>query len=159
MSTVTVMVCKPASRSSGRDYASHCMDVWATWWAGQSEYGWPSMSSEVVAQQRAQTATRIDGVARWRGKGDPPTMPKESRPAASCRIPKIDPAKLGPEVDRHLRDLDNDEPTLAMALKIHHLGPSLTAEQRARHLRLSVRAYYTAYRSGLLWLAGRLTRR
>ena len=149
-------------------YARFAMRIWRDWKVAEQERGWPTKSSEVVAQHRARTATVVDGAAAYRGRvevGDngrtvpkePPPMPKETRPSAGPRIPDIDRARLGPEVDRCILDLAESAPDTAAALQAHYLDEKSTAEKRAAELGMSVRAYWNHHDRGLMWLAGRFS--
>lgn len=146
------------TRSHRCQFADHAMQVWRTWVTSQREHGWPSQSAEARAYERAKTATKVDGVAAWRGQGTPPDMPKETRPKAGSSIPDHDRAKLGPAVDRHLADLSEWDAALSMALKAHYLDSSRDVDRRAQLLGLGRREYYQAVSDGLLWLEGRLAR-
>lgn len=148
------------------EYAEHCMTVWAAWHIGYEEYGWPTYSSEVSAQQRARTATVVDGVAAYRGRvevgqktvpREPPPMPKETRCGSRTRVPEIDRARLGPSVNRHLLDLDEFDKLTANVLRAHYLATKETVKERADVFGIGVSAYWAKHKAGLYWLAGRLT--
>ena len=142
----------PARQPERHRYARHAMEVWREWLVTREERGWPRESSEVRAQQRAQTETVTNGAARWRGKGEPPPMPKETRPAASSRIPDIDRARLGPAVNRLLLDLAAIDAAAARVLQGHYLLASLTTEKRSGYLGVSSRNYWRHVNRGLEWL-------
>ena len=82
------------------------MQVWLAWVLVQDERGWPDMDSISRAAQQAQTATERMGIARWKGRGEPPPMPKETRNRVGTIVPDIDKARQGPQVNRVLIDLD-----------------------------------------------------
>ncbi|MGB0972648.1 MAG: hypothetical protein ACPGVG_17080, partial [Mycobacterium sp.] len=114
-------------------------------------------SSEAVAYERAKSATRTDGIAKWRGTGTAPPMPKETRSRSASQIPIIDRARLGPWVHRHLLDLQDWRPEMAKVLRAHYLAQSRDVPGRAELLGLKVREYYRLLHSGLIFLEGRLS--
>lgn len=136
--------------------ARFAMDVFAWWWVTRRERGWPSESSELRALQSKQATTDTTGDARWKGVGDPPRMPKETRSAHGGRIPDIDRARMGPRVLTLLlafQDIGGERYIQVMVAE--HFWPGKMHE-RARKLDMAVKTYQTYYREGLSWLAGRL---
>ena len=142
------------------------MEVWREWVTTREERGWPRRSIEVAAQQMAKTATVTDGQAAYTGtveleggrrvKKEAPSFPKETRIHARTLIPDIDTARLGPEVNRHLMDLDEDCPEVATVLMAHYLADNVSAGTLAPALGISVRTFWTRLENGLMWMDGRL---
>jgi len=130
------------------------MESWAHWAAQQRETGWPPMSSEARAAQAAQTATRTDGVARYRGTVEltngkrvaktPPPMPKETRPQARSITPRIDRAKLGPHVDRLLHEMIDE----GRAVEVAALIASVRGARGSQATGLTDSGYWKALRRG-----------
>lgn len=89
-------------------YAEHGLAVWSEWVENRRELGYPRESSEVRAFYAAQTASvgpgRDNSVRQ--GVGIPPC--KETRQRRIPDVPRIDQSQLGPRVDRHLRDMDEN---------------------------------------------------
>ncbi len=82
------------------------MRVWRNWAAESRERGWTAHDSIERASYQARTATELNGIARWQGKGTPPHMPKETKRQPGSTIPHdIDRAKLGPQTDRIIKML------------------------------------------------------
>lgn len=147
-------------------YARHGMDVWREWIITREDKGWPSFSSEVQAQHRAQTATVVDGVARFRGRvelegktvpREPPDMPKETRPSAGSKIPDIDLARLGPKVNRQILDLREMDKDTATVLQVQWLFEGRPLVSRLAEAGMEKARYYERLNAGLMWLQGRLT--
>lgn len=94
--------------------AHYALTEWRDYRRYGSGAGYPSMSSDAAARERARTATRVDGAAAYRGRVDvgdagksvprePPPMPKETRQPARARIPEIHGiGGIGRDVDRAL---------------------------------------------------------
>lgn len=142
----------------GREGARWHMRVWAEWVTNQRDRGWPRESSEVRASQSKQAQTRLNKQARWRGKGAPPPMPKETRPSGCSRIPDIDRARIGPAVDRLLRDMDQTGPRRAVqaqAVRLWALAGGSSAKA-AQELDVHPRTVIRRVQCGLEWLAERL---
>jgi len=139
---------------SAPNRAAWAMESWAAWITHRTDTGYPPMSSEARAAQAAQTATRTDGVARYRGtveltngkrvKKQPPPMPKETRPQAHSITPRIDKAKLGPHVDRLLHDMmDNGR-----AVEVSALVASVRGTGAPQATGLTDSGYWKALRRG-----------
>lgn len=144
-----------------RSRAEHGLEVYGAWVWDRPELGWPSESSELRAFHRAQTKTRTNGIAAYHGRVEvdeggrtapkiPPPMPKETRPSTGPRIPRTDMARLGPHVDRLLRDMDELGLRLeARVLRACALFPREGRGYLARCLSLSDRTFYRLRRRGL----------
>jgi len=128
---------------------------WAEWTTiHERERGWPSESTEARAMEQAKGSTKTDGIARWRGCGEPPQMPKETRQKAGSRPPcpvwgyaPVD------EVDRLLNDLFAEHRVWCEAVKLKALAPGCTMAECARAMGLAERTYRRCRREGLLWLS------
>lgn len=162
----------PSSRSA-LDYARHCLEVWAYWYVNQRELGWPRESCEVRAFEASQRATVTDGQAAYHGtatwtddagnvhrvRKDPPPAPKETRPQAGPRVPLTDHARLGPQVDRLIREIaDTHGERVAQVVRVEALARQRPVYERADHVRVSRRTYYRAWRVGLRALSAMLIR-
>ena len=129
-------------------------EVWARWREEERHRsrGWPSESTEGRAMAQAQSGTRLDGIARWRGTGTPPRVPRETRQPAKTRIPAIDRSRLGPAADRLLQDLEATRKWRAsLAVKLAALTAAPACE-RAAALGVCVGTYRRDVRDGLLFL-------
>lgn len=150
-----------------RSAAEHALEVWAAWAWDRREYGWPHESSEVRAYLMAQTKTETQGEAAYRGRievededgkirlvpKEPPPMPKDTRVSARPRVPEVDRARLGPQIDRLLRDMD--EVGLLQAARVVRasaLFPQDSVETLAGALGMTPRHFLRLKRRGLVHL-------
>lgn len=138
-------------------YADHAMRVWRDWYVTGEERGWPSQSSEARAYERAKSATRTDGAAKWRKAGIAPDMPKETRRQSGPVVPNIDQARLAPWVHRYLLDLEEWRAETAKVMRVHYLDESGRLDARPAMQELLGRDYYRTLDSGMMWLEGRLS--
>ena len=82
-------------------------------------------------------------------------MPKEPRPTASTQIPRVDGSRMGPRVDRLLRDLAAEGLSgyrASMVLQLGALHPREPAAALAAEVELPLRTWWHLKRRGLLWL-------
>lgn len=140
------------------------MKDWALWKATDYERGWPKESHEVRAYERHMQSTVTNGIAKYtatieleggrRVKKLTPSTPKDTRPAASSRIPNIDLDQIGPRVDAMLKDMAAQGDwwaVTAVALIVNTTSPAST-NQQAREFKISRRAYYHRLDQGYSWL-------
>ena len=133
------------------------MLVWGEWLRGPKPSGYPREASEVRASESRQAQTNLRGRAKWRGRGEPPSMPKETRASGRSRIPPIDRARIGPHVDRLLLDYEAEGGKVwARALRLEYSALRGTQIDRAAGLKLTPTRYKGLLREGLWWLTGRL---
>lgn len=151
--------------------AHHALLAWRDYRLYGSQVGYPSMSSDAAARERAQTATRTDGKAAYTGRvevGDkgktvakvPPPTPKETRRPASSRTPPMAfGSGIAGEVDRAMLDLGRCSPATATVLRAHYLLINSTAQERADSTGMHLRGYWTEVSKGLMFVQGRLSAR
>jgi hypothetical protein len=144
--------------------AHHCLLDWRDYRRHGSQVGYPSMSSDAAARERAQTATVTDGEAAYRGrvevgdKGktvpkDPPPMPKETKPSARSRVPPLaHGGGRARDVDRALLDLCRVSPDTATVLRAHYLLTGTKAEERAKAAGMPLRRYWDEVSKGLMFV-------
>lgn len=110
--------------------ARHALEAWAWWVYHRRELGWPPLSCVARAQEAAQGGS--------------------SRPEPGPRIPRMDKARLGPAVDRLLRDMDEGGARRqAQVLRAGALHPRMPSSSLAAQLGISPRTYRRAYKLGL----------
>lgn len=130
---------KRRANRSQHETAIHALGIWAEWVMQREEYGWPRASSEWRAMELANGGYY--------------------RAPAGSRVPRIDMARRGPEVDRLLRDMDETGGfRMASVLRAGALYPREPARALSAQLGMSPRTWFRLRRHGLNRLSAALSR-